>query len=715
LKKLRKKDINNDKQKFNRGLGEMRVNAAFIDNYAVSEVVGGILMVLVAVIAFSSVYIFLIPSGPDIDPCVQIEGIVKEDGIVVLRHVGGGSLTSFVINTTYPDNNSSEVFIDDIAFNYGDSIIISNNSISIGEYVYSTKEYYSKLIDESVYYDIRISYLYNNNKSIKEIFSWRAYGDSSPPATEEEDPYLISSLGYDTTDEDLIFFSEKIFPLINFEKEYNDSDINMDYKVNNEDVQAVENSYGQTGSPGWIREDINDDGVVNYLDVSLVTSRYGNAPFTFIYNWTVNGLSIFDLIMPFDSNYPDFSRDYSGDSHNGDIYGPIWTEGGKIGGAYEFDGVDDYITIPYCHSLDYIDEITVETWINTTEETVTISSFERDKYWELGLKNGVVQWTTRANDLTTYLTGNIIVNDGYWHHIAATYDSSNGNATIIVDGVFDVEENCHNPGEVLGDGSNPTGYIGRGIGGAQIETIFSSSFESESEVDEWEKNNDRTTAYWWQSYDFEQLGSDALSARSGSYSLGGTGNIYPRHVAYDRNGIDISNYEDVTVSVWYSYESTESLDDVGFYYWDGSDWGEIFEELSPNIGEGNQLAWTYAEASIPNDIDNLILEFWWLTSSAREYVAIDDLLITGIPSTGGGNNFSGRIDEFKIYNRALSREQIFQNHLCSYEGFSDIGVIVSDETNLGENWKVVVTPNNSINDDNFIESNNLQIIPYGGG
>jgi hypothetical protein len=111
----------------------------------------------------------------------------------------------------------------------------------------------------------------------------------------------------------------------------------------------------------------------------------------------------------------------------------------------------------------------------------------------------------------------------------------------------------------------------------------------------------------------------------------------------------------------------------------------------------------------------LILEFWWLTSSAREYVAIDDLLITGIPSTGGGNNFSGRIDEFKIYNRALSREQIFQNHLCSYEGFSDIGVIVSDETNLGENWKVVVTPNNSINDDNFIESNNLQIIPYGGG
>ena len=41
---------------------------------------------------------------------------------------------------------------------------------------------------------------------------------------------------------------------------------------------------------------------------------------------------------------------------------PTW-ETGKVGGALEFDGVDDYVKIPDSSSLDIAEVITIEVWI----------------------------------------------------------------------------------------------------------------------------------------------------------------------------------------------------------------------------------------------------------------------------------------------------------------------------------------------------------------
>ena len=75
----------------------------------------------------------------------------------------------------------------------------------------------------------------------------------------------------------------------------------------------------------------------------------------------------------------------------------------------------------------------------------------------------------------------------------------------------------------------------------------------------------------------------------------------------------------------------------------------------------------------------------------------------------------GFIDEFKIYNRVISGEQIYQNYLCTKDGITTRSVIVSDETHVGERWKCTVTPNDGIQDDEEVESNILDIVPYGGG
>ena len=96
---------------------------------------------------------------------------------------------------------------------------------------------------------------------------------------------------------------------------------------------------------------------------------------------------------------------------------------------------------------------------------------------------------------------------------------------------------------------------------------------------------------------------------------------------------------------------------------------------------------------------------------------IDEFYVLGVLNSTDllVNNYSGLIDEFKIYNIELSGEQIFQNYLCSKYGESEISVIVSDETTVGDIWMCTVTPNDGENDFINVDSNLLQIVGYGGG
>ena len=43
-------------------------------------------------------------------------------------------------------------------------------------------------------------------------------------------------------------------------------------------------------------------------------------------------------------------------------FSPKWTSG-KVSGALEFDGKDDYVKIPDSASLDITEAITIEVWI----------------------------------------------------------------------------------------------------------------------------------------------------------------------------------------------------------------------------------------------------------------------------------------------------------------------------------------------------------------
>ena len=75
----------------------------------------------------------------------------------------------------------------------------------------------------------------------------------------------------------------------------------------------------------------------------------------------------------------------------------------------------------------------------------------------------------------------------------------------------------------------------------------------------------------------------------------------------------------------------------------------------------------------------------------------------------------GYIDEFQIFDRVLSDEQIYQIYISAKDGLTDNRVIVSEETNSGETWQCVVTPNDGTQDYDSVASNLLNIINYPGG
>jgi hypothetical protein len=56
-----------------------------------------------------------------------------------------------------------------------------------------------------------------------------------------------------------------------------DYDVNMDGSCNILDLIQISNKMGQTGAPGWIREDVDKNGNIRILDMTLVSNHYGES------------------------------------------------------------------------------------------------------------------------------------------------------------------------------------------------------------------------------------------------------------------------------------------------------------------------------------------------------------------------------------------------------------------------------------------------------
>ncbi|RLE42946.1 hypothetical protein DRJ48_02290 [Candidatus Woesearchaeota archaeon] len=158
-------------------------------------------------------------------------------------------------------------------------------------------------------------------------------------------------------------------------------------------------------------------------------------PITYVHNWKKNGVSITVLNMPFDFNASIKNRpikDYSGHENNGTNSGAKWVSNGKVGGAYEFNGSQDYINITHDTSLSFSssDNFAVAVWFKTDEPSDT-SQFVISKgagvtsyNYKIELAASGIQFIISNSTGQQAVSTSVTPAQNQWYHAVLVYNGS---------------------------------------------------------------------------------------------------------------------------------------------------------------------------------------------------------------------------------------------------------------------------------------------------
>ncbi|MBN2422618.1 hypothetical protein JXB41_05295 [Candidatus Woesearchaeota archaeon] len=190
-------------------------------------------------------------------------------------------------------------------------------------------------------------------------------------------------------------------------------------------------------------------------ETNNLTCNYNNTRNTLerdvvnITNWYINNKSIMVLYMPFEGgSNSTYTKDYSGYGNDGVVSGATWNRtGGKIGGAYEFDGSDDYIELAQPSALNILGRpnLTISAWVNSTSLAVYDGIIDNCQgggattvRLHFGIGNGGNTLRFLLGDGTSYndfsSDANSIYLNNTWYHVAVTLDSYN-NLKFFINGI----------------------------------------------------------------------------------------------------------------------------------------------------------------------------------------------------------------------------------------------------------------------------------------
>lgn len=185
-----------------------------------------------------------------------------------------------------------------------------------------------------------------------------------------------------------------------------------------------------------LRTNSNDEDLICYthnVTSSLNVSSY-------IYNWRVDGDSISDINVPFDTENNVTCKDYSGNGLNGTFINAIWSNNGVIGGSSYFDGDSDYIYFdgpPIFNNISNND-FSISMWINNTvflDNAVMLMACEDSKnfvkifIYDNQLNVGIYYNGVRDSVRTVNLTLDT------WYHIVAVWDADDKSILVYCNGI----------------------------------------------------------------------------------------------------------------------------------------------------------------------------------------------------------------------------------------------------------------------------------------
>ena len=203
-------------------------------------------------------------------------------------------------------------------------------------------------------------------------------------------------------------------------------DFNGDGVVDSSDMCIMVDHWGTNNSLCDIGPMPWGDGIVDIQDLIVLSEHLFEEP----------GLIAYWML---DETEGDIAYD-SVDGYNGTLIGdPVWQpDAGKVAGALQFDGIDDYIVTDYV--LDPEDgPFSVFAWIIGGEPRQVIMSQQNMANWLTTDTNGNLMTELKCTGRSAgALISETVITDGQWHRIGFVWDGSY--RTLYVDDVIAAED-----------------------------------------------------------------------------------------------------------------------------------------------------------------------------------------------------------------------------------------------------------------------------------
>jgi flagellin-like protein len=318
-------------------------------NKAISEIIGTVLLLAMAVSLFTVVYVFVINEtlNPNENPpTVYIAG-TTEGKDIIFENRGGKSLPSdtilcFLSVAGQKMNMTVGPYLQDKNGNglwdVGEKLRITSTTIGID---ITGLQVEAAIIDRNT-----DSLIMSGTLQEGEIFEF---------------PYVIT---LDATDVESD--RAKLWMQYNFRANYT-GDLRFAYRESTGDWNYTSWFVGQSGegSYGLTVTGLTAETTYNFK----AELQYDNETEEDLVK-KFKTLGVLVGMWHFDTGSGTIAIDSSGRDNHGTLYnGPQWTAGVNSTTALTYDGIDDYVMIPDESSLDITDEITIEAWMNPLENS----------------------------------------------------------------------------------------------------------------------------------------------------------------------------------------------------------------------------------------------------------------------------------------------------------------------------------------------------------
>jgi hypothetical protein len=385
------------------------------------------------------------------------------------------------------------------------------------------------------------------------------------------------------------------------------------------------------------------------------------------------------------------AHDYSGNGKNGTLVNsPVWTNG-KLGGALSFNGSNTKVTTNLSISSG---AVTISAWVYRNDTTVfdsimqdSTGSHDDGVIVESG-NNSNVNFMTQGLSQTYFDSGTVPIKQ--WVMITCVYDGStkyiyvNGKlaGSIAATGTF-ASTNIK-IGESRTGGSHANGSIddlriyNRALGTSEIASLYIAGAATYQAP-----NNNGLVGYW----NFnEATGTVAHDASGNKHNgtLTTSGSTLPTWVSGELGGAINFDGTGANVTTNLSFASQGAFTYSAWLYRNTNNAVDILNANSGNdnglIASGSGTTLEFQTVGLTNtyfDVSKTlpVAKWTYLTAvydGATKYIYVNGILVGSTAATGsvtfsnmkigisrdGSQHENGRIDDFRVYNRALSATEI---------------------------------------------------------